>query len=222
MIFVYNRTDSFETIIIQAYLLNKKQGIMKYTFTALLLLLGILTKAQTWHYGAKADINLSGISGNGMSSSFVSGAQIGGFLEIDKDKKWGLQPELLFTQSNSKKGGDFLVYYNTNGNYYAEDNIKLSYLNIPVLLRYNLTSFLTVLAGPQVGFLLYDNESLRQDGQGAFKKYEVSGNAGLQFNISSVALSARYNVGLSNINDIDNRYKWTSRHLQLGIAIKIK
>ena len=195
---------------------------MKYLFAVLFIFPVIVLKSQTLHYGVKADLNLSNIKGNGTSASYMGGVQVSGFTEIRLDKKWGLQPELLFTQSNTKKGDNFLVYYNTNGNYYAEDNIKLSYLNVPVLFRYNFSTALTLLAGPQIGFLLYDNESLREDGKGAFKKYEVSGNAGLQFNISSVSLSARYNLGFSNINDIDNRYKWNSRHLQLGIAVRIR
>jgi hypothetical protein len=71
--------------------------------------------------------------------------------------------------------------------------------------------------------MLFDAESLVDDNKGiAFKRYEISANAGLQFNIGGVALYGRYNQGLNNINAIDSRYAWHSRHVQVGIAFRIK
>jgi hypothetical protein len=90
-------------------------------------------------------------------------------------------------------------------------------------MKYNLNKYLSLLAGPQYSFMLFDAESLLNDNKGiAFKRYEISANAGLQFSIGSVALYGRYNLGLSNINNIDDRYAWHSRHIQAGVAIRIK
>ena len=91
------------------------------------------------------------------------------------------------------------------------------------MFKYNMNKYLSILAGPQYSQMLFDAESLLDDNKGiAFKRYEVSGNAGVQFTLGSVSLYGRYNLGLSNINGIDDRYKWRSGHIQTGIAIRIK
>ncbi|HTE11919.1 MAG TPA: porin family protein [Chitinophagaceae bacterium] len=200
---------------------------MKYSITCCVLLIAAIGHTQTkqadWHFGVKTDLNFSTIKGNGMASSFTLGAQFGGFAEKALSSKWSIQPELLFTQSNTKKGSDFMTFYNTEGNVFAADNIKLGYISIPVMIKYNLNKYLSVLAGPQYSQMLFDAESLMDDNKGiAFKRYEISANAGLQFTIGSVALYGRYNLGLSNINDIDDRYKWHSQHIQGGIAVRLK
>ena len=180
-------------------------------------------KQTDWHFGVKTDLNFSTIKGNGMATGYTTGAQFGGFAEKPLNSKWSIQPELLFTQSNTKKGSDFTTFYNTEGNLFASDNIKLGYISVPVMMKYNLNIYLSLLAGPQYSFMLFDAESLLDDNKGiAFKRYEISANAGLQFSIGSVALYGRYNLGLSNINNIDDRYAWYSRHIQAGVAIRIK
>ncbi|MEO5592773.1 MAG: porin family protein [Chitinophagaceae bacterium] len=202
---------------------------MKYTITCWALLVTVLLHAQTkpvdagWHFGIKGDVNFSNINGNGMANGYTSGFQFGGFAEKILNSKWSIQPELLFTQNNSKKGADFLTFYNTEGNVFASDNIKLGYISVPIMFKYNMNKYLSILAGPQYSQMLFDAESLLDDNKGiAFKRYEVSGNAGVQFTLGSVSLYGRYNLGLSNINGIDDRYKWHSGHIQTGIAIRIK
>jgi len=196
---------------------------MKYTLTGLMLMFCVVSQAQkSWHYGIKADLNLSNIHGKGMGTEFVSGYQGGGFVAYDLTKQWGLQADVLVSQNNTKRSGDFQTYYNVNGNYYASENVKLTYLNIPVLARYRVSEAWSFVAGPQVGFLLTDNENLLKYNQRAFKTYEVSGVLGAEFNISNVALYARYNAGISDINDADKRYSWRSQHIQAGIAVRLK
>lgn len=201
---------------------------MKYTLTVLGLCIVILLRAQTgnvpeWHYGVKADLNFSTLSGHGTANGYTLGAQGGVFVERAFNSKWSIQPEVLFTQSNTKRSSDFMTYYNTVGNPYSAEDIKLAYLSIPVMLKYNVNKAFSILAGPQYGFLLKDAESLLRSGDGkAFKTGEFSANLGGQFNAGIVSLYARYNVGISNINNIDTRYAWRSSHIQAGIAFRIQ
>jgi hypothetical protein len=174
------------------------------------------------HYGVKADLNLSTVTGNGMSSTYVAGGELGGFVDYDLNKKWGLQGEVLASQEMVKRNDDFMVYYNTTGNAFSNEDVKLLYLNVPLLVRYHLNDAWSFVAGPQVGFLLNDDENLLDYNARAFKTYEISGNVGGEFNISNVALFLRYNFGISNINDVDTRYQWRSQHVQMGIAVRIK
>jgi hypothetical protein len=78
------------------------------------------------------------------------------------------------------------------------------------------------MAGPQYSYMFNTNEGLLKYGVRSFNKSEISGVAGAQFNIGNLGLYARYSRGLSDINDIDDRYSWKSSHIQIGFAVKIK
>ena len=205
---------------------------MKYALTCLGTLMVVLLHAQTeppvttfWHFGLKADINYSSIEGNGMSSSYTAGFQAGVYAERVLNNKWSIQPELLFSQNNTKRAdiSTFTSFYNTSGNQFAAEDVKLAYISVPVLLKFTFNKYFQALAGPQYSVLVVDAESLERSGDGkAFKRSEFSGNAGAQLTLGSVSVYGRYNLGFSNINNIDNRYTWHSRHIQIGLAVKIK
>jgi len=180
-------------------------------------------KDSAWHFGVKGDVNMSAISGNGMSGSYRSGFQAGVYAERVLGRRWSIQPEMLVTQSNYTRSDDFLVYYNDNiGNPFASKYVNLTYISLPVMVKYNVTSYLSILAGLQYSHLIYDAESLLTAGDGkAFKKPEFSGNIGVQATVGRLSVYARYNQGFSNINNIDGRYSWMSRHIQTGLAIRI-
>jgi len=185
------------------------------------LITTITARAQQWHFGPKLDLQYASASGKGLKSSLTPGWQAGAFAEIQWNATWGVQPEILFTWSQYKKAGDFMTYYNNYGRSSASNNIKLAYISVPLLLKYHLNKTLSFLAGPQYSYLLYEDEDLLKDNAAAFKNYEISANAGVQVNIGDVGFYARYNQGLSNINNIDDRYKWKSNHVQVGVAIQI-
>lgn len=187
-----------------------------------LLLTTFLANAQTWHFGPKLDVNYSAIKGNGIENKYGVGFQIGGFAEYNITKHWAIQPELLYTWSHYKKSSDFLTYYNNFGRSGAGNNVNAASVSVPLLLRYNFNKTLSVLAGPQYSYLIYDDEDLLKDNKQAFKNYELSANLGVQVNLENVGFYARFNKGLSDINDIDERYVWKSNHIQVGIAVRIK
>jgi hypothetical protein len=83
-----------------------------------------------------------------------------------------------------------------------------------------LGGFLTLNAGPQFGILLQQDKSLLQNGQEAFKTGDFSMVGGVQLNILMLRVYARYNVGLSNINNLDNRDQWKSQQIQMGLGWK--
>lgn len=195
--------------------------MMKFTMVCIALLFVITANAQTWHFGPKLDANFSTIKGNGIRNKYSAGFQIGGFAEYNFNKHWAVQPELLFTWSQYKKASDFLTYYNNYGRSASGNNINLASVSVPILVRYNLNKTLSFLAGPQASYLIYDDEDLLKNEKQAFKNYELSANVGVQVNIENVGFYARFNKGLTDINDIDDRYKWKSNHIQIGIAVRI-
>ena len=67
----------------------------KVTFLILATGISALSMAQGFHIGAKAGANLFKVDGKSFSEEFNLGYTLGAFSEINFNKKWGLQPEVL-------------------------------------------------------------------------------------------------------------------------------
>jgi hypothetical protein len=193
---------------------------MKKAFLAMMVLtLTIAAHAQGVRIGAKLGANMNKISGQSFKEGYDLSYHVGGFLEIDLNKKWGLQPEVYFNQATTTRTSGFNAIYTTNPN--ANTDIKLNYLSIPILLRYNVGNMLTLNAGPQFSILMNNDKTLLQNGGSAFKGGDFAMAAGAQLNLKMLRIYGRYNIGLKNINDIDNRDEWKSQQLQLGLGVRL-
>ncbi|HNP22659.1 MAG TPA: porin family protein [Panacibacter sp.] len=182
--------------------------------TAFILFSAIAT-AQGFHVGAKVGANLDKINGQAFKDGYNLGYHLGGFMEIDFSKSIGIQPELLFSQTNTTATD------NLGDVFKPGDNIKLNYLNIPILLRINASKLLTLNAGPQFSILMNNHETLLENGQDAFKNGDFALVLGAQLNLSSLKLYGRYNIGLSDINDIGSQDQWKSQQFQLGVGLRL-
>ncbi|MBX9778940.1 MAG: porin family protein [Chitinophagaceae bacterium] len=179
-----------------------------------------IASAQGFRAGIKAGANMNKVSGQSFNDGFDLSYHVGGFAEIDFNKKWGIQPELLWSQSSTTRSSGFNSIYTGILNPNSDQRIRLDYLAIPILLRYNVGSMLTLNAGPQYGILINQNDNLLQNGQNAFKKGDFAMVFGAQLNFDFLRIYGRYNIGLQNINDIDNKDKWTNQQIQLGLGLR--
>ncbi len=173
--------------------------------------------------GVKGGLNLNRVNGQSFSETFDMVYLVGAFAEIDINKFIGIQPELIYSQTMTKRSS-FSSLYNTRFNQaFLNDNanIQLNYLTIPVLLRLNLGKLLTFNAGPQFGILIGQDKNLLTNGQNAFKSGDLSAVVGAQLNLSSFRIYGRYIAGLQNINAIDNQETWKTASLQIGIGLKL-
>lgn len=195
---------------------------MKAVFTIGVLCMVMNARSQTWHYGLKMDLNYSGLSGTGVQSKLSYNFQAGAFTAYELSKKWSLQAELLYNQNTYKRTSDFLKYYPNTGKTNSSEKIYMSYASIPLLLKYRVNNLLSVHAGPQYSARIYSNENLLKDNADAFKKNEWSVNAGVEASVSFVSIYLRYNRGLTDVNNADDRYAWKAQRLQAGIAFKIR
>ncbi len=193
---------------------------LKLMYLAIAVMICSTVKSQSFHLGIKGGTTIGKISGQSFSEKFNYGYHLGAVAEIGLSKKFSIQPEVLFNQINTDTSSEFRKIY-TNLSSSNMSSIKLNYLTIPILLNYKVGNFLSLQAGPQFGILMDQNKSLFQNGQTAFKKGNLSMLGGLQFNVGSLRIYGRYAVGLSNINDIDKKDKWTSQSIQLGIGLNI-
>ncbi|MEI6265730.1 MAG: porin family protein [Sphingobacteriia bacterium] len=191
-------------------------------FLVSFFLIGVIAQAQAgFRLGVKAGANLSQISGQSFNSGFDLSYHLGGFAEIDLTKKWGIQPELIWSQSKTTRTIGFNSIYQNIITPGADQQIKLDYILIPILLRYNVGKMVTLNAGPQFGILINQNNNWLVNGQNAFKNGDFSMVFGGQLNLTALRIYGRYNIGLNNINNIDNKEKLTNQQIQLGVGIRL-
>jgi len=199
-----------------ALLFQKNTTIKK----VILLLVGVVsftsvTLAQGFHIGAKAGANLGKINGQSFSDGFKLGYQLGGFAEIDFTKGFGIQPELLWSQTNTKVTDEPLSGLK------AGEKIKLDYLSVPILLRFNAGKILTFNLGPQFSILTNNHKTTLENAGDAFKDGDFAMVAGAQVNVGALRVYGRYVAGLNNVNAITDANRWRHQQIQFGLGVKI-
>ncbi|MEK7198916.1 MAG: PorT family protein, partial [Bacteroidota bacterium] len=75
-------------------------------------------------------------------------------------------------------------------------------------------------AGPQFSIIIKEDNTLLQNSQSAFKNGDFAMVAGAQINLKMLRIYGRYNIGMQNINDIDQKDKWTTQQIQLGLGFR--
>lgn len=175
--------------------------------------------AQTVGFGVKAGANLNKISGQEFKQGYELGYHVGLFSEIGLTKKIGLQPELLWNQINTTKAAGpntALTGWQDN-----TTSIKLQYLTVPLLVRYNLTNSVAINLGPQYGILINQNNSTFGNAKEAIKSGDFQLVGGVTLNFSSLRIYGRYNIGLSGISDVPSTDNWKTQQIQFGVGYKI-
>jgi hypothetical protein len=202
-------------------LFNNKLLFMKTKLLALIALL-ICTQAAfaQLNLGLKAGANIMKVEGRSFHDEFKYGYHAGGFLEIGLGGKLAIQPEVMFSQYQTRADTAFRHIYENALNDVTSGDVKLNYLSIPLLLNYRLGA-LTLQAGPQYSILMSQDRNLLENGKEAFKSGDFSMVGGAQLNISKLRLTGRYMVGLNNINDIDDRDKWNNQGWQLSLGFRL-
>jgi hypothetical protein len=190
----------------------------------LLIAMALLAQAVNAQFtaGIKGGANLTKIDGKSFKEEFKTGYLLGGFAMIGLGEKFALQPEVLWNQSVTRVDTNFKTVYQSAFQEVKDGNVKLNYLSVPVLLNYKLIgNFLSLQLGPQFGILINKDDNLLENGRQAFKSGDFSMLGGAQIKISKFVGSARYVVGLNNLNDIDNKDKWKSQGLQLTVGLAL-
>jgi hypothetical protein len=190
------------------------------------LLIAVVLLAQTLNAqltaGVKAGANLLKIDGKSFKEEFKTGYHAGAFAMIGLGDKFGIQPEVLWNQTKTRTDTTIKNLPSDAFSSFKNGEVKLDYLSIPVLLNYKfIGNFLSLQAGPQFGILLNKDKNLLQNGKEAFKGGDFSLLGGAQIKISKFVGSARYVVGLNNLNDIDNQEKWKSQGFQLSVGLSL-
>ena len=157
--------------------------------------------------------------GNKMKLGLVAGAEFG----YNINDMFAVTAGALVSLQGSK----------FDDNSYQKDvTTNLTYLNVPILANVYIAPGLAIKAGVQPGFLLSRKTKLDElIGSGSWtsvehtstdglKKVDFSIPLGLSYEISDFVIDARYNLGLTNINDTDS-YKSKNSVIMLTLGYKI-
>ena len=185
----------------------KKTIIFTAAFFAL-----ISANAQTTTFGFKGGLNASSISSNPGNSDLKTkiGFNVGLLAHIHTSNPlWAIQPEIYYSLEGAKSNSNSDVSYG------------LGYLNIPVLAQFMFDNGFRIEAGPQVGFLMNANYKLNNTTTTVtnnYRKANFSIPVGLGYlSGSGLGVDARYNFGISDINNTSSSTKIHSNVFQIGL-----
>ena len=165
---------------------------MKFIMIPLLLIVTNSTFSQKYELGAKGGFNISNFTGtdswqNAKTKSLV-GFHLGGFVSFFLGDNFAIQPEVLFSSQGAK--------YEDATN---KQNLKVDYINVPVMFKYRTTAGFFVEAGPQIGFKTSET-SLSIDSLAKSTDVSIAGGIGMHGK-SGIGIGVRYTAGLSKIGD---------------------
>ena len=178
---------------------------------ALLIALTIfgLTQANAQNFGFKGGYNYSSFNGDVAKDNTLkglSGFYVGALLELPLGDVISLQPEVIYSRQ-----GAAWEQKNILGEF--KKDLKLDYLNIPVMAKVNLGP-LFLQGGVQFGFLVGKPEVSYTRGtqrisqkldKDAYASFDFGVGAGLGVNLSQhFFVEARYTHSLTNALDPNN------------------
>lgn len=125
----------------------------------------------------------------------------------------GLQPEILYSAEGSR--------IESISPEPDDEEWNFDYINIPILLRYQVIDILSFHAGSQFGFLL-NAEVDDDDVSDNFKGTDLSLAFGAQVDLpAGIVGGARYSLGLSDINDINGGFDTNNNNFQIYVGFKL-
>lgn len=180
-------------------------------------------REKFFRVGAKAGVNINKITGQSYKEGFNYNYLLGGFMQFNFSRTFGLQPEANFVQSSSEFTNNASDVYDDLFRDGSQRKARLNYIKVPLLLNINVGSSKRVKLqlGPQIGGLLNQSiDGLRND-RDIFKESDWSAVGGLWIQLPLINIGGRYEVGLSNLNDIDNTEKWKSQAFTIFAGITL-
>jgi Outer membrane protein beta-barrel domain len=182
---------------------------VKRIISIAVLALGITTStaqvvsSEESKIGVKGGLNMSNLYTEDVDDENVLyGFNLGLFAELPLTGSVSLQPEVIFTT----KGAE--LKYN---NAFAEGTTKfrLNYIEVPLLVKLNVTDNFNIHFGPYAAFLI-DSKITNEDPNGNvnfeqeidkddLNKFDYGLAGGIGFDFGAFGIGARYNYGLSTV-----------------------
>ncbi len=149
-------------------------------------------------FGPKVGLNVTNVTHSDGDNKLSINAGV--FAAYRLNDWLGIQTELLYSRQGWRDKVDI------DGDDNVKAHFRVNYLNIPVLARFYVWEGLSVDLGPQIGIGLNAKQKYKYNGSTVKDKIhdlntiEFSFDMGLSYEFDyGLILSARYNLGLSNV-----------------------
>ncbi|WP_017498546.1 porin family protein [Flavobacterium sp. WG21] len=151
-------------------------------------------------YGIKGGFNMSNLySSDANDENILYGFNAGLYATLPISDFIAIQPEILFTTKGAK-----LEYNNALAS--GESKFRLNYIEVPLLVRVNITRNFNIHAGGYASYLV----SSKVTGRGDFNfeqeidtndlnKFDAGLSAGVGVDFDPISIGLRYNYGLTTI-----------------------
>lgn len=169
---------------------------MKNLFLLCIVLVSSSAFSQSFfnriHFGLKAGGNYSDFYNADFDTDGLPGFHAGAIVALDINKNWSLQEDFLYSTQGVKLKGGF-----SDGK-----ELKLSYISVPIVVKYKTDFGLYFEAGPQVGILVSEDfKEITNDDFAEKIDAGMVGGIGYQFS-KGIGIGARYYMGLTNVSKI--------------------
>jgi hypothetical protein len=200
--------------------MKKKLGAIALSCMLLTFVTAHSYAQQSIQYGIKGGGNFYKLGGRSFDNKFYPGFNLGAYAELNFAPHWTLQPELIWDQAIAKTSDNFNQIYRG----VSFQQVDLNYAMLPILVAFKPVPELSILLGPQVGYLFSQTSNLpyTNPNQKAFSKVDFSLVFGGQLNLGKVKIGARYAIGLNDINGINSSDGWRKYGFQFYLAYQLK
>ena len=183
-----------------------------YTILVALILVGTMSSQAQIKFGVKGGLNLAKI--NSTDPNAIRDNQTGwhgGLMAEIKLPILGIEVDALYSQTGSKV--DFTG---------TVQDLKNTYITIPVLAKVYILKVLNIHAGPQFSFLTSSKlEDFDYKEQLASNDLQIVFGAGVEF--AMLHASLRYNLGVKDINlDTAKNFDLKNNAVMLSVGIWLK
>lgn len=171
--------------------------------------------------GAHGGVNVNKISGNSYKSGFSYNYMLGGYLQFNLGSRFGIQPEVNFMQGSAEFSNDASDIYDDLFRDGSQKKAKFSQLEVPVFVNIGIGqgNIVKLQLGPAYNGLLKQTVDSLKANNNIFKKNSFSAIGGLLIQLPVLNFGARYKMGMSDINAIDNRQSWKNQGFQVFVGI---
>jgi len=169
-----------------------------------------MAQAQHINLGVKGGLNVYTVKTQGQPSfSPTINYHVGLLTHIHLKPNLAFQPEVVYSVQGVHRKGE------------GSEDLKLNYVNVPLVLQYMFDNGFRIETGPQFGFMLSAKSKIDGATTDATSTY-FTADLGICLGLSYVkpstgfGYSIRYNQGFSNIKKPGNDYLY-NQGLQVGV-----
>jgi len=193
-------------------------------FTGLFLCQLSLGKAQKFQAGFVLGLNTSQISGDDLGGFNKLSPNAGFYVSRNLNKRFSWQLEMTYLGKGSKK---LLRPSDSIPTFYL---LRLHYIEVPLILQYQLKDRLSVETGPSIGvFIGHYEEDINGILDGAyspreqFKRFDLSGNIGVTYKLNiNWSFNLRGSNSILPVRNYDQQTKLRLTRGQLNKSIMFR